>query len=61
MRGQVIKTSVHKSDCSRCKGCGKVDICDRCGGEIHRYENGIPLCSYCISPKGIRKAMNLQR
>jgi len=60
-RGYVKRVTTHKSVCGRCKGTGEVQICDRCGSEIYRYENGIPICSVCTSPEGIRWAMNLKR
>ena len=56
----VKKITTHKSTCNRCKGTGKVDICDRCGREIYRYEHGFPICHTCTDPDAIMAAMNLK-
>lgn len=54
----VKKITTYPAKCHRCNGTGIVQICDRCGSEIYRYENGIPICSKCTSPDGIRWAMS---
>lgn len=41
------KYGTKKKECPWCKGSGIRDFCGKCGSEIFRYENGVPLCQSC--------------
>ena len=47
----VFKTSkkwgTKELGCPNCKGTGKRLFCGKCGSQIYRYEDGIPLCQRC--------------